>query len=240
MSDTETRVHDGESGCGFPGPGATPLPGGDSVHLWLYNGEARGGSGAFLRRVLARYTGDSPERIELARGEHGKPELVHCDSSLQFNLTHTRGRLLCAVTGGQPVGVDLESSQGARDIMKLARRFFTAQEVALLEALPVKERAGCFYDHWTLKEAAVKARGAALAPALRHRGFALSHSADGAWRISVDPPEPDSFYCLLDPEPGFRAALCLLGPAQGPPVLSLFRHGAAATPESPALRAASA
>ena len=63
---------------------------GDEVHVWYGHGDDAGAPHAFLRRVLARYTGTAPEDLEPERapcrrcGEaHGKPFLAgHPDVTL--------------------------------------------------------------------------------------------------------------------------------------------------------------
>ncbi len=106
--------------------------------------------------------------------EHGKPALAGAAHALDFNLSHSGDWLACAVTAGTPVGVDIEYCHPKRTTMKLARRFFRQEEVAALQVCSEAQQRDRFYDFWTLKEAAVKARGEALVPGLEARGFELT------------------------------------------------------------------
>lgn len=97
-----------------PGPASPPHPLGE-VHLWRGEGR-REAARAALAEVLSRYLGLEPAEIELERGEHGKPALPGDPPPLEFNLSHSAGLVLIAVTAGRPVGVDVRrrrSRQGA-------------------------------------------------------------------------------------------------------------------------------
>jgi len=91
--------------------------------------------------------------------------------ALEFNLSHTEGMILCAVTAGCPIGVDVEDSFRTAECLPLARRFFHPTETALLENLPADQLLLAFYRLWTLKEAYLKALGAGLTGSLDAFGF---------------------------------------------------------------------
>lgn len=191
------------------------------LHLWLCSRDRVDNSDVFKRTVLSRYVGISPQDMQFAEGEHGKPELV--GAALQFNLSHSGDWLACAVTAGTPVGVDLERCKTERASVKVARRFFREEEAVLLENSSGDSMAERFYDFWTLKEAAVKARGGALAPGLSAHGFSVDFAgADNeAGRITATATDT-ARYVLLDPVVGYRVALCWMGAAQLPPRLGLY------------------
>src|SRR5437773_10842015 len=66
---------------------------------------------ALLRTMLFRCTGLSPSAWRFVTGAKGKPA-VHPDiphPRLQFNLSHTRGAVACAVTLDHPIGIDVEN-----------------------------------------------------------------------------------------------------------------------------------
>jgi 4'-phosphopantetheinyl transferase len=190
------------------------------VHLWLRQRDAVADSGAFARGVLSRYADIAPADWRFSEGEHGRPEAVDAPLPLSFNISHSGDWIACAVSAGDPVGVDIEKTGTGRDVMRLARRFFHADEIADLERLEDEaELRQRFYDYWTLKEAAVKARGLPLAPALNTVSFKLE-KADGpgplALRVGRKPDGNNAAYYLLDPVPGYRLALCLLGGGHRP------------------------
>lgn len=201
--------------------------GAQDVHLWLCSTDRVTGSDEFKRLVLSRYASVEPSDWQFWLNVQGKPGLVGSAHALDFNLSHTGDWLVCAVTAGTPVGVDLEFCNPDRASMKLARRFFRQEEVAALQACSEAQQSDRFYDFWTLKEAAVKARGDALAPGLQSRGFALTFQAcsvlEGG-RITVTTPEDSdtAHYGLLDPLPQYRLAICWLSGAPLKPQLQLF------------------
>ncbi|MEP0202913.1 MAG: 4'-phosphopantetheinyl transferase superfamily protein [Halioglobus sp.] len=148
-----------------------------NLHIWLCRSERVASSAHFSREILSRYASLTPHDWRFKLGEHGKPHIANEAIDLEFNLSHSRDWLACAVTDGCAVGVDIEYCQPEREFTKLARRFFTQQEYEALKAMPAAERCARFYDLWTLKEARVKASGAALGNELPLIGFAVSNPA---------------------------------------------------------------
>lgn len=215
-----------------------------SVHVWLGSRQQYASSDSFKRRVLSQYAAVEPADWQFGLGEQGKPHLVDTAETLDFNLSHSGNWLACAVTAGVPVGVDIEQCKPTRDVMTLARRFFREEEVAALQACSEAGQRDHFYDLWTLKEAAVKARGAVLVSGLDARGFALTHNL-GAASARVSLTTTDDFataqYCLLDPLPGYRLAVCWLPAAPLLPAVQIYELGAAGVrgPRKQPLRASS-
>jgi phosphopantetheine--protein transferase-like protein len=194
-------------------PADAPTLGAQSVHLWLCASDQIASSDEFKRRVLSQYAPVDPADWQFALNEHGKPGLLGGEHGLDFNLSHSGDWLACAVTAGIPIGVDIEFCDPKRVSMKVARRFFRAEEVADLESCDDTRRGNHFFDIWTLKEAGVKARGEALAPGLKSRGFALDFVADsqserGQIAVNSADAADSAQYCLLDPLTDYRVALC--------------------------------
>jgi 4'-phosphopantetheinyl transferase len=141
---------------------------------------------ALLARVLARtalsrYTPREPRTWQFVRNQYGKPFVADPAEPLAFNLSHTDGMVVCAVTAGRRVGVDVEAANRPVEHLPLARRFFAAEEAAALERMPPDRRADGFFQFWTLKEAYMKARGLGLTLPLD--GFAFALSADGVPQV---------------------------------------------------------
>lgn len=222
-----------DSGPGLRGEGWPPL-GVQDVHLWLCSHDRFSSSDEFKRHVLARYIGVAPKDLQFVLKEHGKPALAGAAHALDFNLSHSGDWLACAVTAGTPVGVDLEYCNPDRVSMKVARRFFRREEVAVLEACSGSRQADRFYDFWTLKEAAVKARGEALAPGLASHGFELTFPTreereSGRIAATASGVADRALYGLLDPRPGYRLAICWLPEQQLLPQLGIFELGEGGT-----------
>ncbi len=191
----------------------------------------------------------APADWQFTYGEHGKPGLLDSPRPLDFNLSHSGDWLACVITAGTAVGLDIEYCDPGRDVLKLAGRFFRADEILALRACDKTEQTARFYDYWTLKEAGIKAGGGALGLELESCGFKLDFpagagSAAGLGEIREDPGElaAQAYYCLLEPTPGYRLAICWLRSAPVLPRLRMFELRGADQPArecSPALRAAS-
>jgi phosphopantetheine--protein transferase-like protein len=193
------------------------------VHLWLCRRDAVADSTTFCRQVLSRYAALSPQDWQFEHFGEGKPRLVDGQAELDFNLSHSAELLVCAVTAGDPVGVDIEFEKPARDVMRLASRFFSEAEVAALEACEASRQRARFYDLWTLKEATVKSRGEALAPLLKNVSFCLDYKADAVAVISSLSNDPVAGLALFEPAPNYRLALCLPSSSGEQPDVRYFR-----------------
>lgn len=121
-----------------------------------------------LRDVLSRYLDAAAGELVFAYGQHGKPSLAHpAGTGLRFNLSHTGTVALIAVSRGRELGVDIERVNPHTECMRLAERFFSPGEAAVLGRLPGAQRPAAFFEGWTRKEAYIKAIGSGLALPLR-------------------------------------------------------------------------
>jgi 4'-phosphopantetheinyl transferase len=134
---------------------------------------------AVLRKLLARYIGTCPEQITYQHNEFGKPDL-HSSwcSRLKFNLSHSAGLALIAVTGDAEVGVDLERIRMQSDLNEVVSSFFSPAEYEELMALPDERRSEAFFGCWTKKEAYFKASGCGLTIPLDSFSVAFTGVAD--------------------------------------------------------------
>lgn len=109
------------------------------------------------RRILAASVGCQPRALEIRRGSHGRPDLVH--SPWSFSLSHSGDNLCLAVSRGGTVGIDIEQMQEIPDMLPVADTICTAQERLLFRQNPCQN---LFYRTWTRKEAVCKAIGIGL------------------------------------------------------------------------------
>lgn len=114
-----------------------------------------------LRKILGRYLGMEPEKVQFTYSSRGKPMLAGL-SQLMFNLSHSENLALYAVTRDRLLGVDIEYLRPMSDLDGLAKRFFLPTESAVLRSLPPKQQAETFFRYWTCKEAYLKATGDGL------------------------------------------------------------------------------
>ncbi len=118
-----------------------------------------------LRTILSRYAGIAPDQLQFCYSPRGKPSLAAtgANSTIQFNLSHSQGLALYAVTRDRQIGVDLEYIRSTSDVEKLAQRFFSPRESAIIHCLPPDQKQIAFFHAWTCKEAYLKATGEGLA-----------------------------------------------------------------------------
>lgn len=151
------------------------------------------GAHALLRVLLSRRANIAPAAWRFASAPLGKPYLVSPPRDLGFNLSHTRGMAAVAVAEAREVGVDVEALAQARDVLRVADRFFAPEEAAAIRAATGEEaRNNLFFSIWTLKEAVVKAEGRGLSRGLdsfvvslsplRINGAADERFSLGQWR----------------------------------------------------------
>ena len=176
-----------------------------------------------LRDILCRYTGTPPERLRFTYDAYGKPALGEAAGRrLRFNVSHSNGLALYAVTAGREVGIDIEFVREDFASLEVAAHFFSAQEVSALRSLPPGEQAGAFFDCWTRKEAYIKARGEGLSHPLHLFTVSLKPGEPAALLRTEDDPSEATRWTLheLSAGEGYRAALAVEG---APASLSRWR-----------------
>jgi 4'-phosphopantetheinyl transferase len=184
---------------------------------------------ALLRTVLSRYGGTSPDAWRFTKGPRGRPELLRAQnpSQLRFNLSHTRDLVALAVARVRDVGVDVEDVDRPADVMGIADRYFAGPERTALAALDGQARLERFFEHWTLKEAYVKARGDGLWLPLDSFWFELGEETPPriVLRCARVDDAPESWrFRLLRPHPGRCGALAWRGdPDTGAVTVRTFR-----------------
>ncbi|HVW87107.1 MAG TPA: hypothetical protein VHB50_20615 [Bryobacteraceae bacterium] len=102
-----------------------------------------------LRLILGKYLGITPAEIQFTLGQHGKPAVA----GIEFNLSHSSGWAMIAVSRHAPVGVDLEKIREDLDIGKLLHRIGEPGLGGTTDAL---------WHEWTRREARTKATGSSL------------------------------------------------------------------------------
>lgn len=152
-----------------------------------------------LRELLGRRLGLAPGAVELALGEHGKPELA-APAELEFNLSHSGGLALIALAGA-PVGVDVEEVKPrGSDLAALAARVLDPEMAAAVAAAAPEQRPALFFPAWARHEARLKCGGG---------GF------------GGPPPSGPVAVADLELGPGYAGAVALAGELA--PEVSLYR-----------------
>ena len=116
-----------------------------------------------LRCLLSRYTSMDPAGVELQRSEQGKPRIAERQSSqVRFNLSHSKGFAIFAITLGREVGIDIEQVDRTSAWRDVAKVFFNRCEQEVISRLPADRQTETFFEIWTRKEAILKALGMGL------------------------------------------------------------------------------
>jgi 4'-phosphopantetheinyl transferase len=168
-----------------------------------------------LRVILGRYTNMEPSQLQFCYNPYGKPDLANESggNGLCFNLSHSDGLALYAITRGRQIGVDIERIRPDLAGDQIAERFFSPREVKALRSLPPSLQPVGFFNCWTRKEAYIKARGKGLTLPLDQFDVSLVPGEQAVLLGVSGDPEESSRWSLLDflPGTGYAAALAVEG-----------------------------
>ncbi len=147
---------------------------------------------ALLRILLSQYLNVNPSQLQFSYSKHGKPELADAFGGdlLQFNVSHSDGVGVYAVTRGRAVGIDIERVRRAFDYQEIERQFFKKNEPSDFQSMS----AHAFFRRWTRSEALAKGMGKGLDQ------FSMAVEEKKGWTV-ID----------LDPIPGYVAAIAVEG-----------------------------
>ncbi len=129
---------------------------------------------AFVRDLLSKYAEIAPNDWRFKKGKKDKPEIINAPLPLRFNISHTDGLIICAVTLNDDIGCDVENVTRSNDVLAIADRYFSTREVSALFLLPKEQQRDRFFDYWTLKESYIKAWGLGLAIPLKDFSFTIN------------------------------------------------------------------
>lgn len=168
-----------------------------------------------LREILSCYLGITAKELQFCYGWRGKPALAEKfgDSKLCFNLSHSQGLALYAVTCDRPIGIDVEYLRPIAEVEQIAVSFFSASENAVLHNLPLSQKQLAFFSCWTRKEAYIKAVGDGLAIPLNQFDVSLT-PGEPARLLSIKGDRAAAHeWSLQDlfPAPDYVAAIAVKG-----------------------------
>jgi 4'-phosphopantetheinyl transferase len=181
---------------------------------------------ALTRTVLSRYAEVPPEAWRFIRDEFGRPHVApdqRPPALPAFNISHTQGLIVCAVTRAPEIGVDVERVSSSRASLDIADRYFSPAEAGALREVPPSQQSERFFHYWTLKEAYIKARGKGLSIPLAQFGFdfpeerALAVSFDA--RLDDQPARWKFWLCR--PSAEHLVAVCAGGASGNSPRLAM-------------------
>ena len=118
-----------------------------------------------LRHLLSASLNCDPQLVEIVLGAYRKPALrpLRGVRMPHFNVSHSGGMVLIALSRTGPVGVDVEYMDSSVETMDVARAAFHPDDLRWIESAgTVKDRLLAFYGCWTRREAVAKADGRGL------------------------------------------------------------------------------
>jgi 4'-phosphopantetheinyl transferase len=136
---------------------------------------------AYLRLLLGRYCGMKPGDVVLGRTKTDKPMVLRHGMpgrDVMFNLTHSHGRGMIAVSKDIPVGIDLEPVRPDMPHVSLAKRYFSPAESRAIEQSRGEIQPALFCRYWVGKESMLKGKGLGLRVPLDRCELVLSDAED--------------------------------------------------------------
>ena len=168
-----------------------------------------------LRAILSRYLNISSHILRFDYNPYGKPSLIVTQggNTLRFNLSHSRGMALIAITKNRDIGVDIEGINPNFSCLEIAEKFFSPLENAVLRSLPEHLQATAFFTCWTRKEAYIKAVGKGLSIPLNQFDVSLAPGEPAALLNVEENPEEASKWSLIElfPSSDMVAAVAVAG-----------------------------
>jgi len=168
-----------------------------------------------LRAILSRYLNISSHILCFDYNPYGKPSLTVAQggNTLRFNLSHSRGIALIALTKNRDIGVDIEGINPNFSCLEIANKFFSPLENSVLRSLPEHLQATAFFTCWTRKEAYIKAVGKGLSIPLNQFDVSLAPGEPAALLNVEGNPEEASRWSLIElfPSSDMVAAVAVAG-----------------------------
>ncbi|MCI0472054.1 MAG: 4'-phosphopantetheinyl transferase superfamily protein [Ignavibacteria bacterium] len=114
-----------------------------------------------LRHVLGQRLRIDGKSIVFNKTKNGKPYLQ--STGIHFNLSHS-GEYVAMALSDHETGIDVEQIRPIN--YRIAERFFSPEEVGVLNSKSGKSKLEYFFDLWTLKESYLKMIGTGLTKSL--------------------------------------------------------------------------
>jgi 4'-phosphopantetheinyl transferase len=168
-----------------------------------------------LRAILSRYLNISSHIWRFDYNPYGKPSLIVAQggNTLRFNVSHSRGLALIAITKNRDIGVDIEGINPNFSCLEIAEKFFSPLENSVLRSLPEHLQPTAFFTCWTRKEAYIKAVGKGLSIPLNQFDVSLAPGEPAALLNVEGNPEEASKWSLIElfPSSDMVAAVAVAG-----------------------------
>lgn len=136
-----------------------------------------------LRHSLSQYTNNlrAPGEWDLVKLKTGRVVLNNDNSAgdhLEFSITHTKGIIMCAITTGKSIGIDVELANRRINPAAFNPRTYSANELNILRMSSTVKRRNLALKLWTLKEATAKTLGTGLSEDFSEIDFHVSSTGE--------------------------------------------------------------
>jgi phosphopantetheinyl transferase len=135
---------------------------------------------AFQRTFVAAVCGWSGELSELPL-LHQRDQRTACAAApeVMFSFSSSQNHYCACASAKRAVGIDVERCRRIENVVGLAERFFTQDEVTLIKTASVAMRDHVFQRIWTAKEAGLKAVGRGIVSGLNQFTVSLDDGVSG-------------------------------------------------------------
>ncbi len=148
-----------------------------------------------LRFLLGKYLKRQADSFIFQYNKYGKPALSN--SAMHFNVSHSHEMGMLIFDQKYEVGVDIEWMRKDFGGIKIAERFFSADEINELKLLPEEQQQQGFFNCWSRKEAYIKALGKGLSIPLAKFSVNLSPEKEAALLSTSHEPQALHKYRLF-------------------------------------------
>ncbi|MBN2738487.1 MAG: 4'-phosphopantetheinyl transferase superfamily protein [Spirochaetales bacterium] len=146
-----------------------------------------------LRHLLSQRINRPPQTIDFKTNPWSKPYLSKTDhpQSPYFNISHDKDKVLIGVSENREIGVDIMYIEEKRDILEIAKRYYSKSEQDFLFRQSGFEQYKSFYYIFCQKEALIKAHGQGLSLGLEK--FSVEPDPAKKPRVIDYPPQEQLF-----------------------------------------------
>lgn len=162
-------------------------------------------AGHYLLRIgLTHLLGESHDFWDIDQKSGTAPVLINPPQNQQvyLSISHSKDQLVCAVSIGNPIGIDIENHCRDRPFIEFSEQYLSTQAVVRLKLMDEIERKAHFYALWTTMEAVAKVQGQGLNQAIFdgiwQSNWSLTESCELEHSISNNRKYFTSTACLGD------------------------------------------
>jgi 4'-phosphopantetheinyl transferase len=168
-----------------------------------------------LRKILGYYLAIKPEEIIFEYTSFDKPIIAHKQNNdnINFNLSHSDELVLYAVTLNRKIGIDVERIRNNIDVLQIANKFFSSNEIAALQNTNKENQHKAFFQLWTRKEALIKGLGEGISFPLEQIDVSLTNEKPSLPVILPSKYKECLEWYVYDllPENGYVSAIAMTG-----------------------------